>query len=125
MFFFFKWVRISPEIDWYHYQGASPAPTCPASNNDKDPYELSVKSEPSVGGGAKINYLIITNDSLLLKSITVLHCIDLLLLGKVSPPVVLSIIIFYCSELYSTNCGCLYNYQRAKNENLFISVNLH
>ena len=27
-FFFFKWVRISPEIDWYHYQGASPAPTC-------------------------------------------------------------------------------------------------
>ena len=28
MFFFFKWVRISPEIDWYHYQGASPAPMC-------------------------------------------------------------------------------------------------
>ena len=28
MFFFFKWVRISPEIDWYHYQCASPAPTC-------------------------------------------------------------------------------------------------
>ena len=28
MLFFFKWVRISPEIDWYHYQGASPAPTC-------------------------------------------------------------------------------------------------
>ena len=27
MFFFFKWVRISPAIDWYH-QGASPAPTC-------------------------------------------------------------------------------------------------
>ena len=26
--FFFKWVRISPEIDWYHYQGASPAPSC-------------------------------------------------------------------------------------------------
>ena len=22
MFFFLKWVRISPEIDWYHYQGA-------------------------------------------------------------------------------------------------------
>ena len=22
-----KWVRISPEIDWYHYQGASIAPT--------------------------------------------------------------------------------------------------
>ena len=26
--FFFKRVRISPEIDWYHYQGASPAPLC-------------------------------------------------------------------------------------------------
>ena len=25
---FFYWVRISPEIDWCHYQGASPAPTC-------------------------------------------------------------------------------------------------
>ena len=24
---FFKWVRISPEIDWYHYQAASPALT--------------------------------------------------------------------------------------------------
>ena len=28
MFFFFKWVRILPEIDWYHYQGASPSPLC-------------------------------------------------------------------------------------------------
>ena len=26
--FFLKWVRILPEIDWYHYQGASSAPTC-------------------------------------------------------------------------------------------------
>ena len=25
--FFFKWGRISSEIDWYLYQGASPAPT--------------------------------------------------------------------------------------------------
>ena len=24
----FKWVRISPEIDLYHYQGANPAYTC-------------------------------------------------------------------------------------------------
>ena len=24
---FFKWVRILPEIDWYHYQSASPAIT--------------------------------------------------------------------------------------------------
>ena len=27
-YFFFKWDRISPEIDWYHYQGASVAPMC-------------------------------------------------------------------------------------------------
>ena len=42
MFFFFKWVRISPEIDWYHYQGASPALKCIVRvlNNDKDPYEV-------------------------------------------------------------------------------------
>ena len=44
MFFFLKWVRILPEIDWYDYQGASPA-----SNNDKDPYKLSVTSEPYKG----------------------------------------------------------------------------
>ena len=25
---FFKWVRISLRIDWYHYQGACPAPLC-------------------------------------------------------------------------------------------------
>ena len=25
---FFKWVRISTDVDWYHHQGASPAPTC-------------------------------------------------------------------------------------------------
>ena len=49
---FFTLVRISPEIDWYHYQGASTAPMnnvhSPASNNDRDPYELSVTWEPSV-----------------------------------------------------------------------------
>jgi len=28
IFLFFKWVRISPDIDWYHHQGASPALTC-------------------------------------------------------------------------------------------------
>ena len=31
------------EIDWYHYQGASPA-----LNINKEPYELSVTLEPSV-----------------------------------------------------------------------------
>ena len=41
-----------PEIYWYHYQGGSPA-----SNIDKDPYELSVTSEPSVGGGGGQDYL--------------------------------------------------------------------
>ena len=25
---FFKWVRISPEMDWYHHQGASLKPMC-------------------------------------------------------------------------------------------------
>ena len=60
---FSAWLRIqdgarvwqkSPEIDRYHYQGASPAPMCvhsPASNIEKGPYEQSVTSEPSVGGG--------------------------------------------------------------------------
>ena len=33
MFLFFKWVRISPEMDCY--QGANPA-----SNIDEDPYEV-------------------------------------------------------------------------------------
>ena len=48
MFFFFKWVRISPEIDWYHYQGASPAPTCIVRHQTmtKTPTRWSVTSEP-------------------------------------------------------------------------------
>ena len=39
---FFKWVRLSPKIDWYHYQGAKSGTYVysPASNNDKDPYEV-------------------------------------------------------------------------------------
>ena len=50
MFFFFKWVRISPEIDWYHYQFASPAPTCIVRHQTmtKTPTRWSVTSEPSV-----------------------------------------------------------------------------
>ena len=47
MLFFFKWVRISPEIDWCHYQGASPP-----SNNDKDPYEVKHYIRTQCGGGA-------------------------------------------------------------------------
>ena len=35
MFFLFKQVKILPEIDLFHYQGASLA-----SNNDKDPYKV-------------------------------------------------------------------------------------
>ena len=35
MFFFCKWVTILPEVDCFNYQGSSPA-----SNNDKDPYEV-------------------------------------------------------------------------------------
>ena len=43
----FNWVRSLPEIDWYHYQGAYPAPSL-ASDIDKDTHKLSVTSEPSV-----------------------------------------------------------------------------
>ena len=38
--FFFKWVIISPEIDWYPYQCASAAPTSPASNISTGPYKV-------------------------------------------------------------------------------------
>ena len=50
--FFFKWVRISPEIDWYHYQGANPAPTCKVRHQimTNTPTRWSVTSEPSVQG---------------------------------------------------------------------------
>ena len=54
MFFFFKWVRISPEIDWYHYQGASPAPTCIVRHQTmtKTSTRWSVTLEPSVPASA-------------------------------------------------------------------------
>ena len=59
---FFKWVRISPEIDWNHYQGASPAPKCIVRYQTliKTPMRLSVTSEPSVGvwGGGKENMIV-------------------------------------------------------------------
>ena len=44
--FFFKWVRVLPEIDWYHFQGASPA-----SNIDKDPYKVKchIRSQCTAG----------------------------------------------------------------------------
>ena len=47
---FCKWVRISPEIEWYHYQGGSPALTCIVRHQKmtKTPTRLSVTSEPSV-----------------------------------------------------------------------------
>ena len=52
MLFSFKWVRISPEIDWRHYEGASPAPTCIVRHQTmtKTPSRWSVAPEPSVGG---------------------------------------------------------------------------
>ena len=37
VFFLFKWVRILQEIDWYYYDTYVHSP---ASNNDKDPYEV-------------------------------------------------------------------------------------
>ena len=49
MFFFFKQVRISPEIDWYHYQSANAAPTAIVRHRIKtDPFWRSVTSEPTV-----------------------------------------------------------------------------
>ena len=55
MFFFFKWVRISPEIDWYHYQGASPAPTCIVRHQTmiKPPTSEVSHQSPVWGGGPK------------------------------------------------------------------------
>ena len=52
-FFFFKQVRISPEIDWYHYQSANAAPNSIVRHRIKtDQFSRSVTSEPTVGGGA-------------------------------------------------------------------------
>ena len=41
------------EIDWYHYQGANPAPTCIVWHQTitKTPIRWNVTSEPSGGGG--------------------------------------------------------------------------
>ena len=41
MFFLFKLVRISPEIDWYHYKCDSTA-----IKIDKDSYELKITKYP-------------------------------------------------------------------------------
>ena len=49
MFFFFKQVRISPEIDWYHYQSANAAPTgIVRLRINTDQFSRSVTSEPTV-----------------------------------------------------------------------------
>ena len=50
MFFFLKWVRILSEIDWIHYQGASPAPMCIVRHQTmtETPTRWNVTSEPSV-----------------------------------------------------------------------------
>ena len=48
-FFFFKQVRISPEIDWYHYQSANAAPNGIVRHRIKtDQFSRSVTSEPTV-----------------------------------------------------------------------------
>ena len=47
--FFFKQVRISPEIDWYHYQSANAAPTGIVWHQKKtDLFWRSFTSEPTV-----------------------------------------------------------------------------
>ena len=56
MLFYFKQVRISPEIDWYHYQSANAAPTAIMQHRMKtDPFLRSVTSEPTVGGRGGLN----------------------------------------------------------------------
>ena len=51
--FFFKQVRISPEIDWYHYQNANAAPTGIVRLRHRiktGQFSRSVTPEPTVGG---------------------------------------------------------------------------
>ena len=56
MFFFFKWVRILPEIDWNHHQGASPAPTCIVRHQTMiKPPTSEVSHQSPVGGGVGQN----------------------------------------------------------------------
>ena len=47
-FFFFKWLKISPEIDWYHYLGCSCGTYVhsPASNNVKLKFPIRAKCVP-------------------------------------------------------------------------------
>ena len=48
-FLFLKFVRISPEIDWYHYQSVNAAPTAIVQHQIKThPFWQSVTSEPTV-----------------------------------------------------------------------------
>ena len=55
MFFFFKQVRISPEIDWYHFQSANAAPTAIVRHRIKtNPFWRSVTSEPTVPPPSKL-----------------------------------------------------------------------
>ena len=67
MFFFLKQVRILPEIYWYNYQSANPAPTAIVWHRIKtDPFWWSVTSEPTVPplhnfieeGGVWVNFVI-------------------------------------------------------------------
>ena len=52
--YFFKQVRISPEIDWYHYQSTNAAPMAIVRHRiKKDRFWWSVMSEPTGGSLAK------------------------------------------------------------------------
>ena len=53
MFFFLN----GSEIDWYHYQGASPAPSCIVRHQTMPKTRLSVTSEPSVCVWVKVDYI--------------------------------------------------------------------
>ena len=56
MFFFLKWVRILPEVDWYIYQSASPAPKI-----DKDPYKVKCHIRAKYGGVQNCNCQFLSN----------------------------------------------------------------
>ena len=42
---------MSPEIDWYHYQGVSPAPTCVVRHQTMTKTPMRSHQSPVKGGG--------------------------------------------------------------------------
>ena len=63
--FFLKWVRILQEIDWYHYLGASPAPSCKVRQQTliKNPMRFMSHQSPVL---MNINYGMIYDGAILI-----------------------------------------------------------